>query len=209
VGLAAAAAAVALVWVSGRDAEGGPLRITRLEGAGTVLADGGAIPLAELARGGESRLPAGGELHLADGALEAEWPGVLSLRVQGATDAVLPAPGTAADDPIEIEIRGGEILFVTGPDFPGRELLVRTPDGRVDVVGTAFAVWRDANGTCVCVIEGEPSVGVDAAHLEPVRPGTRKVMPADGSAGKILDIVPKHRDDLAAFTERVHARAGR
>lgn len=190
-----AAVAVLLLTLVPASLESG-FRILRGDAAGTWTLDGVSHSLAEL--GPESRLPGGAEIHVEAGAVEVAFDDVIALRANAGT-LVLPDPeaGTA----LRCTVRGGEAIFLTGPGFAGKSLAVVTPEGRVEVVGTAFAVWRDETVTCVCVLEGHASVGINSSDLEPVPPGKRKVMPADGPPA-ILDIMPEHRSGLVDFVER-------
>lgn len=142
---------------------------------------------------------AGAAVTVATGSLDLRWGNVVALRVNPGSVVL---PDLREGQPMTFDVAQGEVVFLTGPGFPGRRLTVDTPEGRVEVVGTAFAVYRDDGGTCVCVLEGTASVGVDEADMEPVPPSKRKVIPADGSAPAILDIVPAHREGLVDFVAR-------
>ncbi|MBZ0269601.1 FecR family protein [bacterium] len=146
---------------------------------------------------------AGSEVAVASGSLELQWRDVVALRVNPGS-VVLPT--LTEGGTMQFTVAKGEVVFLTGPGFAGSELTVVTPEGRVEVVGTAFAVYRDDGGTCVCVLEGTASVGAGDADMERVPPSKRKVMPADGTASRILDIMPPHRDGLVDFVERARGR---
>jgi ferric-dicitrate binding protein FerR (iron transport regulator) len=192
---ALAAAAVLLLTLVPASLESG-FRVLRGDAAGTWTLDGVSHSLADL--GPDARLPGGAELHVEAGAVEVVFDDIIALRANTGT-IVLPDP--EAGPALRCTVRTGEAIFLTGPGFAGRSLAVTTPEGRVEVVGTAFAVWRDETVTCVCVLEGHASVGVHSTDLEPVPPGKRKVMPSEGVPA-ILDIMPEHRSGLMDFVER-------
>lgn len=195
----AAAAVVALLLA--RHLFVGPADWVVLDTSGTGTADwaGRGHELAALSPG--ARLDAvAGPVRIEDGWLEIARPGALGVRLNPGTDADL----AAADGPsLAWTLHRGELQVLTGPGFAGRKMSIRTPEGRVEVVGTAFAVFRDEGVTCVCVAEGVARIGVDEADLEEVRPGLRKVMFGDGREPEILDIAPEHRAGLEEFLGRV------
>ncbi len=59
-----------------------------------------------------------------------------------------------ADDGREVELFEGRILAEVAPD-PDRPFVVRTGDGSVTALGTAFTVHRDHDRTLVAVIESQ------------------------------------------------------
>jgi ferric-dicitrate binding protein FerR (iron transport regulator) len=98
----------------------------------------------------------------------------------------------------EFRVEEGEVRFLSGADFAGATYDVITPEGRVEIRGTLLSVQCDATGTCVCVLEGEAWVGVDADHLEPIPAGSRKVMPRGGEPF-ISPVKPMHADGVVHF----------
>jgi ferric-dicitrate binding protein FerR (iron transport regulator) len=136
-----------------------------------------------------------GPIRVEGGWIEIGRPGTIGVRLNPGTDADLDAS--------DWELRIGELQVLTGPGFEGQHLVITTPEGRTEVVGTAFAVFRDEGVTCVCVTEGVARIGVDEADLEEVTPGFRKVMFGDGRAPEILDIMPDHRVGLEKFLGHV------
>ncbi|GJM44368.1 MAG: hypothetical protein DHS20C21_12100 [Gemmatimonadota bacterium] len=170
---------------------------------GTAVVDGKTVPLADLR---ETGVPGGTRITVLDGALELRWDDLLAARVHPGQVTV---PDPRQPGAMVWDLAQGEVLVQTGPGFPGRRLRVRTPEGIAEVVGTSFAVYRDDGATCVCVLEGQASVGVNAADLESIPPGRRKVMHADGSPSEILDIMPAHRDGLMEFVDRAKAGLAR
>jgi ferric-dicitrate binding protein FerR (iron transport regulator) len=102
---------------------------------------------------------------------------------------------------LRADIEAGEVRFLTGPRFPGRTLVLSTPEGRAEITGTVVSVLRDVamGATCVCVMEGTARIGMTDADMEPVPHGMRKVMFADGRTPLVVSILPEHRDGLTAF----------
>lgn len=204
------AAAALLAIVLGR---GGPdispaWLVLGTSGTGTLEWAGETRELADLAA--DTELPReGGPIALDDGWIEIGRPGVVAVRLNAGSRAELSAP--PGDDPSRSvwNLALGELQVLTGPGFAGNELWVQTPEGRTEVVGTAFAVYRDESGTCVCVLEGVARIGMNTADLEDVAAGFRKVMFADGRPPQRLDIVPEHRAGLQEFVSDVRDRVGR
>lgn len=90
--------------------------------------------------------------------------------------------------------RAGSLALVTGPAFRDG-LCVLTPDLELGVVGTAFAVDVEPEGTCVCGAEGEVEVHARAADCShPVRSGGMAFESADG---RPCAVGPAHEEHLA------------
>jgi hypothetical protein len=135
--------------------------------------------------------------------------GVTLYEVVGGTRITLPAtPGRWFNRAVVCSVFAGELRLKTGAGFAGSDLRVYTPDGIVEVTGTLLSIQCDAEGTCVCVLEGTARVGVNDDDLEPVTPGNRKIMLRDGTV-KIIPVKPMHRDGVLEFNERVGDRLGR
>jgi hypothetical protein len=170
--------------------------------AATVEANGVSISVDAL-REGKASLPGGSRLRVSAGALELRAGRQLVMRINAGSELKLPA---AAGKWLGRTMRGrlekGEVLALTGPEFPGARLVLETPEGKAEVSGTAIAVFRDEGVTCVCVLEGVASVGVDDNDLEAVPPGQRKVLFGDERSPQVLDIEPQHQKGLADFVTR-------
>jgi hypothetical protein len=76
-------------------------------------------------------------------------------------------------------VERGELRGVTGRTFTGARLRVELPDAVVEVTGTVFAVLRNAEGSCACVLEGTVQM-LDAAGISDVPPLSRRVVPPHG-----------------------------
>jgi ferric-dicitrate binding protein FerR (iron transport regulator) len=123
----------------------------------------------------------------------------LLLELDEGADVTLPAD---EGDPLVAEVRAGELRIKTGPDFPGREFHILTPESRTEIVGTMVSVFKGDGLTCVCVLEGTAQIGAGEGDLEPIPAGKRKVMFADGRPSMITDIMAEHAEGLEAFIER-------
>jgi len=131
-------------------------------------------------------------------------PGVMALQIAPGTAARLPnTPGRWFGRTMRASLNEGELRVLTGPDFPGHRLVVRTAEGEAEVTGTAISVWRQGTTTCVCVLKGTAMIGTDEADMEPIPAGKRKVMFGEGKKPEISDIAPPHRDGLIPFVKRV------
>ncbi|MEE9271543.1 MAG: hypothetical protein V3V49_14935 [Candidatus Krumholzibacteria bacterium] len=168
----------------------------RIDGAPAILHTGQV-----LRAGAEIEVPEGERVDLVA-------RGVVLYEVTGGTRMTLPAtPGRWFNRTVVCSVFVGELRLKTGVRFAGSELRVYTPDGIVEVTGTLLSIQCDAEGTCVCVLEGTARVGVNDDDLEPVTPGNRKIMLRDGTV-KIIPVKPMHRDGVLEFNERVGNRLG-
>jgi ferric-dicitrate binding protein FerR (iron transport regulator) len=197
--LAPAAAAVLAIALLARGPRV-PVWTVRAASAESAQVDG-----RELALEPGRSLPGGGKIRVTGGWLEMNLGDMLAMQINAGSEVELPAliehdPGT-----LDVHVARGEVLFLTGETFPGTTLNVETPEGRIEVTGTAFALYRDADVTCVCVLEGRARVGVGPTDLEIIVPGKRKVMFSDGRPPKILDIEPQHREGVEAFVRRARS----
>lgn len=198
--VAVAAAAVAVFMFNG----GPALEVIDVSGSGNVVVDGRTMTEAGAL---EANLGAGAVVEVpADATLDLAMSETALYELAGGTRMTLPAsPGRWWNRTVSCSLYVGELRFKSGPDFPGRELRVYTPDGMVVVTGTLLSVQSDANGTCVCLLEGTAMVGVDAENLEAVPAGMRKIMMRDGTR-EIIPVKPMHRDGVLDFDRRVGNR---
>jgi hypothetical protein len=146
----------------------------------------------------------GGELETGPGMLlQFERPGRLAVEVDAGARVEVPSPpGRWWNRDVTLRVEEGEMRVLTGPAFAGRRLVVLTPESRTEVVGTLISVFRDAGGTCVCVMHGTAMVGPPAGEMQPVPAGMRMVLPATGDP--FLDgIMPPHEAGMRAFEERI------
>ena len=199
-----AAAAVLLLVLFAREPRAPAWTVHAASRSG-VRVDGRELPPSALEPG--RALPTTGVLRTNDGWLEMSARDILVVRLEPGSEVTLPESDRRERRDLELRLARGEILFLTGAAFPGTRLAVSTPEGRIEVTGTAFAVYRDDEATCVCVLEGAARVGIGPDDMETIVPGKRKVMFGDGRAPKILDIVPQHRAGLEGFVRRVRSAA--
>ena len=198
VGVAMAAVAVFLL-------NGGPaLEVIDVAGSGTVVVDGRSLTEAGAL---QSSLGAGAEVEVpTDATLDLAMAETGLFELVGGTRMTMPAsPGRWWNQAVECSLMVGELRFKSGPQFAGRELRVYTPEGMVVVTGTLLSVQADANGTCVCLMEGTAMVGVDEADLQEVTPGFRKIMMRDGTK-EIIPVKDMHRDGVLDFDNRIGDR---
>ena len=195
----AAAVVIALIMLSG----GPALRVLETAGSGYVRIDGTPVQLEDRGKIGDSLRP-GARIVMAKGAtLDLVADGVVLYEITSGTRMTLPeTPGRWFGRAVTCSLFVGEIRVKTGTQFRGASLRVFTPDGIVDVTGTLLSIQCDAGGTCVCVLEGTARVGVDEADLEPVPPGSRKIMLKDGTI-EIIPVKPMHRDGVLDFDRRL------
>ena len=137
-------------------------------------------------------------------------PGVLAVAIGPGTHMVLPAtPGRWWSRAMRAHVTEGDAYFTTGGSFHGARLTVSTPEVQVVAVGTAFAVLRHPDGSCVCVMEGRVRVakpsGRDAVD---VPEGMRRVVGVDGGA-ETLPILEDSRHRLHEQRSSVGGALGR
>jgi hypothetical protein len=197
--LPAIAAALVLIFLGGGEPH---WRVLDVRGDGDVTVAGRAVSAADrgavasaMDSGVRVTLPEGVELDLALG-------DVMVLGAAAATDFELPRAPSGSPVRYEVRVHRGDLMFKSGPDFPGREMMLSTTEGRIEITGTTVAVYKDDEVTCVCVLEGTARIGRDDSHMEPIPAGMRKVMFADGREPLIIPIEPGHRDGLLRFESR-------
>jgi ferric-dicitrate binding protein FerR (iron transport regulator) len=114
----------------------------------------------------------GVEIETGEGQLDLRLDQRLAVHLGPQTTLVLlrvPEPAMGAE--IMLEAKSGHVAVVTGPEFAGAGLVVRSPDADARVVGTEFAVdiipagmWA---GTCVCCAAGQVRVLPVGTELAP------------------------------------------
>jgi hypothetical protein len=194
------AAAAALVVVAAVANRGPAWMVLASAGEGVAVVDQVPVPMGhieELQRrlrpGVRLQIPVGSEIELAS-------PGGLVVQVTSGTEFRLPAvPGHWVGRRVAGEVRHGEIRVTTGPAFHGARLHVETPEAIVVVTGTTLAVICEPGGTCVCVFDGQVSVGAKGEHMEPVVTGRRRFVFNDGRLPESAEIRPVENERLAAF----------
>ena len=205
--MAASSAAVilALAWMH----NAGPAwELTGSSGSGMVQIDGRPTPLdapAEIAR----RLHSGADVLLpADAQLDLELPGIAVIQLVGGSHATLPGrPGRWFARSMVASLDTGEIRISTGPAFRGTRLEVVTPEARAIVTGTTLAVLRQADASCVCVLEGKVSM-ISNASAATVYAGFRRSVFRDGSAPRVEPIRPMETMKLTMLRTQAEQALG-
>jgi hypothetical protein len=128
---------------------------------------------------------------------------VMLLDLAPGTRATLPPPpGRWFGRHVIGTVDHGEMRIMTGDRFPGHRLGIRTSDGITELTGTIVSVYKADPLTCVCVLEGTASVGVNRSDMEAIPAGMRKVMFTDGSKPLVTEIEPTHGAGLVAFADK-------
>jgi len=174
-------------------------QLEEVRGTGTVTANNVTVDAADseavanlIAPEARISVPAGVQLDIV-------LDGVMVVGLAGPADFTLPANPQDKHFAYQATVYEGEFRVKTGPKFPGNEMLLLTTEGRVEITGTSIAVYKDAEVTCVCVLEGTAMIGKDRDHLDAIPAGMRKVMFADGSDPLIIPIEAGHKDNLIEF----------
>lgn len=196
--LPAIAAVLVIIFLGGRDVV---WQLEDVRGTGIMSVNGHEVKADErsavaglIGSGARIAVPAGVEVDVVLGK-------ILVMGVAGPADFTLPDSPQEEPYLYQATIHEGEFRVKTGPRFPGREVLLLTTEGRVEITGTTVAVFKDTDVTCVCVLEGTALIGKDSEHLDAVSAGMRKVMFGDGREPMIIPIEPGHRDGLLEFEE--------
>lgn len=119
----------------------------------------------------------------------------LTLTAMPERDVVLP---------FELDHARGSLAVATGPEFTGSSLEITTPDSRVRVVGTRFAVdIHGETGSCLCCEEGRVEVrdappAPVAPELEPAANDAAAEGEAQGVEGGSMDF--RYRDRRPPLT---------
>ena len=204
------AAAAALVVASVFN-QGPAWRVNAIHGEGLVIVDGVPVPT-QHADDLQRRLKPGVLLQLPAGVeLEISSHGQMAVQYTGGTLASIPTPpGRWFQRRAGAEIRSGEVRVTTGMSFHGARLALETPEARVEVTGTTFAVICEPAGTCVCVMEGRLRVGArGAADMAEVAAGHRRFVFADGRPEESADMRDTEHVPLGDFRDRMREEMGR
>ena len=112
---------------------------------------------------------------------------------------------TGTDRDLEIQWESGRIELVVDPD-QDVSLVVRTPEGTVEVTGTRFGVVRDGRGTGVEVSRGSVAVRCDQAEATAVTAGQSALCLPTTAAGWLARgrLLEADGDDDAALSAFDH-----
>jgi len=180
--------AAGLLVVAGLVANRGPdWRVVSANGDGRVHVGSASFTPGEheriaaaLRRGGDVRIEGAVTLDLVA-------PGVLAVTLAPGTSMTLPAaPGRWWSRAVRAHVSAGDAYFSSGRSFHGARLSVSTPEVEVLAVGTAFAVLRHEQGSCVCVMEGRVRVvTLSGGATVDVPEGMRRLVDVSGSAATL------------------------
>ena len=186
---------------------GSAWRVTGWMGTGDVLVDGRTVPL-DVMRG--LRLRAGTVLEVpADLQLDVDLPGIARLQIAGGSRVAVPgSPGRWIARSVSAPFERGEIRVSTGPAFRGSRLTIVTPEMRAGVTGTTFAVIRNRDGSCVCVLDGSVVMAGGAA-TDTVHSGLRRSVFRDGRPPLVEPILPMETMKLTMLREQAEQTLGR
>ena len=94
----------------------------------------------------------------------------------------------------------------TGLRFDGAHLEITTPDATVRLTGTTLAVFAEAAGTCVCVLDGTADVRARRGEIVHVPPGTRCDIWRNGNKAPLAgEIRGTERPRLQDLRDRLQA----
>lgn len=125
--------------------------------------------------------------------------GVIVLGVVGPMEFTVPTEPQKEPFNYSVVVHHGEFRIKTGPDFEGRQIVMTTTEGQIEIIGTTIAVFKNDDLTCVCVLAGTANIGKDDHHMDAIPAGMRKVMFADGRDPLIIPIEPGHEASLIEF----------
>jgi len=157
---------------------GATWKVTATSGAGVVTIDGRPF---DLARVPDVTVAAGARVTTdAQAELLIQSADTMTLVVTPATTVRLPAtPGRWFGRRVGATLERGELRGLTGRRFAGATLDIVVPDARVEISGTTFAVFRNEEGSCACVLDGTVAMH-DRTGSFRVAPGRRRVVPPGG-----------------------------
>lgn len=187
-GALSAAASILIVLVLNR---GPSWKLDEVTGSGTITVDQRSYAASDRDRLSDAIRPGARVRTSADAQLDLRLPGIVVMQLTSGSEAVLPsAPGRWFARQSSGGLAAGEARFTTGPRFPGTRLLLTTPEARIEVSGTTFAVIREPAGSCVCVLEGSARMGTPGSPGETVSQGTRRYLFNDGRSPLVEPIRP-------------------
>ncbi|HPF70521.1 MAG TPA: hypothetical protein PLQ13_07635 [Candidatus Krumholzibacteria bacterium] len=195
-----AAAALAVAVLTGLNPLPGP-RLLGSRGEGEIVVDGTTVAAADEAGLGRLLRP-GARIETAPGTvIDLEYPGSLTMRVEGGSLLELPArPGRWHHRDVTAGLAVGEISVRTGPKLAGGRLDVTTPQGEARIYGTLINVYTDSVLSCFCLHDGTAHVHrADGVDLGAVPPMMRRVTFTDGREPDLSPIAPPHLADMQAM----------
>jgi hypothetical protein len=134
-----------------------------------------------------------------DGEIELALGGMLHMRLSPGTRIMLPkAPRRWNPSNLKVEVQAGELFCTTTGQRLPTTLDVYTDNLTARVTGTTFSVWRNPEGTCVCLLEGSVMVMPKEAGAETVTvpQGNKVVLFDDGRPHLVEPINSMERTKL-------------
>ena len=141
-----------------------------VSGSGNIVVDGTIFAATDHAEW-KSRLNSGARVETGDDVqLELRNDDACFLVYTPGTSATIPARSSRwRTQKMNLSVEQGEVRATTGPGFDGTILEFATEEASVIVTGTTVAVIRNAEGTCLCVLEGtstiKPTSSVDGLRV--------------------------------------------
>jgi len=200
VGLAAAIAVFVIGMGAARLNRGPRWTLQGTSGSGTVLLDGQAVSLGELAK----RIGPGRRIELrGDIQLDLLSRGVFAFQATAGSSLTLPAaPGRWWGRAVTADVRAGEVRVVAGARFRGAHLTITAPEAEITATGTTFAVICEPGATCLCVLEGSLTMTSRDGHAERVAAGMRRTVYRSGAPPLVEAIRPMERMKLGMLAEQ-------
>jgi hypothetical protein len=169
-----------------------PWRVMDVVDPQQQLADRGDVVVGNSVSAGMLESPPDGKIDLALGDM-------LHMRLSPGTRIMLPnTPRRWNPQPMTIEVQAGELFCTTNGQRLPATLDVYTDNLTARVTGTTFSVWRNPEGTCVCLLEGSvmvmPKDGDDEAMTVPE--GNKMVLFDDGRPHVVEPITTMERNKL-------------
>lgn len=174
--------------------------------SGVVDVDGRRVAVGDRAALAPLLVP--GARVATDGEAEIQVLGgdVVVLVITPGSVTTLPGiPGGWFSRALRGTLETGEVRGVTGPGFAGEHLVYDLPRARVGVTGTTFAVLANAEGSCVCVLEGEVTMADAGTTSVAVPSGRRRTVPPSGGAAVEEEIRPMERMKLEMLRDQARA----
>lgn len=207
--LATAAAACVIALATAFLNTGPAWRVASVTGTGELRVDGRPVTLIALGSHA-ARLRPGATLEVPDSAqVDLELPGLALLQVVGGSKATVPgSPGRWFARTMAFSLERGEARGSTGPGFAGTRFIITTPEAQARIAGTTFAVIRNRDASCVCVLEGGVAM-ITGASTDTVRAGFRRSVFRDGRPPLLEAILPMETMKLTMLRAQAEQRLRR
>ena len=177
-------------------------RVATVTGAGELCVDGRPVTPGALGSPA-ARLRPGATLEVPDSVqVDLELPGLALLLVVGGSKVTVPgSPGRWFARTLTSSLERGEVRGSTGPGFAGTRFTITTPEAQAGITGTTFAVIRNRDASCVCVLEGAVAMNAGAS-TDTVRTGFRRSVFRDGRPPLLEAILPMETMKLTMLRDQ-------